>query len=190
MGAGAALFAASAIFGGFGQMQANRDEAKALKQNAEALKLQKRAAEVAAKREANLQEDEAALYIGEQITNIARSGVVIEGSALSAIALSKANAAQENNDIKFNAAERALLFDYQINQNLRRAKDVGGRTNQIFTMFGAGLKAGGNYLSSSNASNVTASNTDLPQSSVSSGSGNSVMTSGQRYDSMQPWLRR
>jgi hypothetical protein len=147
----AAVLAAGAAVQMYGQQEANKEEARAQRLNAAAYLRQKEATEAATQRELNIFDDEARSYIGNTTSELARSGITLEGSALAVLSSARQKIVAEHNAIKYQGAERALLFDFQASQATRAANRLESSEYNNLQMFGTLLNAGGRYLGAGGA---------------------------------------
>jgi len=201
MAVGAALMVVGAGVQIYGQQQANRAEAQAQRANAAAYMRQKHAADVAAQRESNIFLDESTQYMGNTISEIARSGITLDGSALMALAGDKARMDSEYKAIRFQAAERSSMFDFQAGQANKNADRLSSssynNTQTLGTLLNTGASMYGMYRPSASPSAPLLTGGDSSPSVFSNsrvmpqpgGPGLFVEVPGS-YDSTQPWVRR
>jgi len=196
--AAGAIFALAAGVKMYGDYKANQDEAKAHRANAAAIQAQKHAAEVAAKRELQIFEDESDQYVGSMVTNIARSGVSLEGSSLMVIAQEQASIDAEYRAISFQAKERAKLFDMQAAASLTSAKRASDPMNNLLQAAGTATSAVGQYYAGQDASSGVQGKSAIAPSTVSPAAKSTLVPNGTYagggtsyvYDSTQPWKRK
>lgn len=130
----------------YGQRQANKEQARANRMNALEYQEQKRISQLAANREADIFLSDSEALFGDQVTGIAKAGVNVGGSALMALATTKAAMRREYEAILTGAKARASMFDTASREANRTAGRIGGSGYNNLQTFGTVLNTSSAYM--------------------------------------------
>jgi hypothetical protein len=113
-----------AVLQGVGQGQAAKKESEALAANAELFREQQKMAELSLKRDLNIFDVESDIFLGGQMSAIAKAGVELSGTALMQVATSKGEIGREKEIMERNAK-------FQIAQTGKRADQAQSQSDYL-----------------------------------------------------------
>ena len=137
--------AAAGVVQLYGQQRANRDQARAERANAKEYEAQKRLSQMAARREADIFLTDSASFIGDQVSELAKSGIQMDGSVLMELAKSRGAASREYAAIQAGAAGQARQFDIRAKSARSMANRVSSSSFNNIQTLGTLLNVGGDY---------------------------------------------
>lgn len=142
MGVETAIIVGGAI-AAYGAYSSSQAQAKAARDNAEAMRQQAQFNAFVSRREADIFRTESTIALGSQLSAIARSGVDLSGSALMSFVSSKAAAERQANAIAIGAAQRQSMAEAEARSSEKLARNI-SQAGNIQTL-GAILNTYGNY---------------------------------------------
>lgn len=155
------VLVAGAALQTYGQLEANKAQAAAERQNAKFFQMQKEQAERATRRALDIFEDESAAFVGDQISSFVKAGVDISGSALLQIAGTKAAVGREMAAIAQEGKTMATLAGMRADQADSMADRLSSASLRNITLATGVFNAGASYLRTKQTPGPTTKNTLL-----------------------------
>lgn len=149
---GAEAVAVGGMLSGGAQIYGNAKEARALRANAKAIELERKASAEVYDRKLYLLRKDQTKYLGSLESSFARAGIDFSGSALDVHAETTREMAIEQSALNAEARQTDLRLLNQANQMRDRAKDLTSPMTMGLTLLGTGLESSASYYKARGAS--------------------------------------
>lgn len=143
MGVETAILVAGTAAAAYGANESAKAQKRAAQANAQYAAEQKKMTALGIQQQLDSFDEEAALFMGDQIVSFAKAGVNLSGSALMLAAQDQRRIQRERNTIKLTGENQLRLADYRIRSSNQQAKDYGrlGTINTMTALLQGGAQA-------------------------------------------------